>query len=88
MCLSFIEVLYCHLYCLLIVNILFIYLCFSRLTVNYIISEEDSHEGAKKEGHIDENLIIKYFPTMNENLTNECAVCICGPPGFNTFCEK
>jgi len=39
-------------------------------------------------GHIDESVVTKYFPTLNEESLNEYAVCVCGPPGFNKLCEK
>jgi len=51
------------------------------------LSEEENSKGDTK-GHIDENVIIKYFPSINDDLKNEYAVCICGPPGFNKLCEK
>lgn len=58
-----------------------------RFTVHYMLSDDENNEGSRK-GHIDENVISKYFPTLNEDLKNEYAVCICGPPGFNKLCEK
>ncbi|XP_060876467.1 cytochrome b5 reductase 4 [Metopolophium dirhodum] len=59
----------------------------SRLTVHYILSEEENSKGDTR-GHIDENVIIKYFPSLHNDLKNEYAVCICGPSGFNKLCEK
>ncbi|VVC44975.1 Hypothetical protein CINCED_3A007165 [Cinara cedri] len=59
----------------------------SRLTVRYILSEKENYESGD-EGHVDENIINKYFPVFNDNTKNEYAVCICGPPGFNKLCEK
>lgn len=47
----------------------------------------ENYENGNK-GHINENIINKYFPIFNEDSKNEYAVCICGPPGFNKLCEK
>lgn len=58
-----------------------------RLIVNYILSDEENGIDIDKT-HIDENVIGKYFPTLDDNAKNDYAVCICGPPGFNKICEK
>lgn len=58
-----------------------------RLTVHYILSEKENLKDGNK-GYIDENVIAKYFPLINENSKNEYGVCICGPSGFNKLCEK
>lgn len=58
-----------------------------RLTVSHILSEEENCEDSEKR-YIDESVIAKYFPTLDDNTKNDYAVCICGPPGFNKICEK
>jgi len=58
-----------------------------RLTLHYILSEEENIDDGEK-GHINENVVAKYFPTLDEHSKNEYGVCICGPPGFNKLCEK
>lgn len=62
-------------------------MCFCRLTVHYILSEEENCIGDKKKG-IDDSVITNYVPVLNEESKDNYAVCICGPPGFNKLCEK
>lgn len=56
--------------------------------MHYILSDDENCKNGNKNVHIDENIINKYFPIINENSINDYAVCICGPPGFNNLCEK